>query len=361
MTTLSAGGDDPLGAAQAGPQPFLAEISPYGSLQALVADDGRTVYLFLAGPEETNFGMRAVWVRNLAPAPAAFDETDKAPPLAPAGACRSPAAMTSLDKSRCGFVWLPSGDGVALFEGDEILAAVVPWSGVEGFAGCSREATADTHVASPFPADGSVEARFRAARAWWAKWASPENPWPELQQQVVSAYERDLGRPGGFAPIDDGRWPPRALVRIPRIGGEALVTMGLSIRPQPLVELVAEDPSRIRRVELGVALPSGSGDDGVSKYGSILVGLADMPWTRFLPLAEGVALMTGEIPGTPYTGITLLPASSFGPRVSLPNWEGDPVSLLWLVPLRADEMEEMKKSGKAPDVDYPRTSLILPR
>lgn len=361
MTTFTAGGDDPLGAAQPGPQPFMAEVSPYGSLQALVADDGRTVYLFLAGPEETNFGMRAVWVRNLAQAPAAFDEKDKAPPLVPAGASRSPAAMPKLDRSRCRFVWLPAGDGVALLDGDEILAAVVPWSGVEGFAGFSREAAADTHVASPFPADGTIEARFRAAATWWAKWASPDNPWPQLQQQIVSSYERDLGRPAGFAPIDDGQWPPRALVRIPRIAGEALVTMGVCLRPQPLVELVVEDPTRIRRVEVGVALPPGAGDDEVSKYGSILVGLTDMPWTRFLPLAEGVALMTGEIPGTQYSAITLLPAASFGPKVTLPDWEGDPVSLLWLVPLRTDEMEAMKASGKAPDVAYPRTSLILPR
>src|SRR6478609_9493764 len=114
---------------------LLSETGPNGNFSAVVEDDGRVVYLSLANPHEGGFPTRSVWVRNRLAAPAAIDVAGMErgePPLMPAAACRHPRGAPALDTAGLRLVWLPEGDGVALFDGPTLLAAIPPWSGYKG-------------------------------------------------------------------------------------------------------------------------------------------------------------------------------------------------------------------------------------
>lgn len=357
-----AGGGGSGGAAEQGAEgevPFLGEMSPNGNLQVIVQDDGRTVYMYLAGPEESEFGVRAVWVRNRVAAPAEWSPVEGEPPMLPAHMVKHPAGQPEIDREKAGFIWLPEGSGVALVENGEILAAIVPWSGLQGFPGYARDVVGQAPAACAFPEDHAVEARFAAADEFWKAWSTTENPWPKLQEQIVMAYRPVLGTPQQVYAIDRDTWPPKAMLKIPGNEGLALVTCGVSLRPQPVIDPVVPEPRAIRRVEFGIMLPKNANDQDLQRYGSLVVGLADLPWSRYAWLQEGNAIPTDGLEGTPYVAVVLANSRNFGPKVVLPDWEGDPVNLLWLIPVTQPEMERIQKNGSLANIDYPRGPRLI--
>src|SRR5512146_1952166 len=80
------------------PEPItlLREPSPAADVLATVETDGMTVYLYVQGPADSEFGMRALWVANTAPAPDGPDvermKRGEAPRL-PKSACARPDGM----------------------------------------------------------------------------------------------------------------------------------------------------------------------------------------------------------------------------------------------------------------------------
>ena len=133
-------------------QGLLFESSPYGNVDAIIQHDDRTVYFYLNGEEA--FGTRAVWVRNLAEAPYVINQDemqDGLPPMMPRTHCRSPKGLP-IPKAEClKIVWLEEGSGAALFDDDELIAVIPPWSGIDGFHGYSFECTAESPIAWPLP------------------------------------------------------------------------------------------------------------------------------------------------------------------------------------------------------------------
>jgi hypothetical protein len=110
---------------------LLHEASPYGSREAVVEDDGRTVYLYLVPANATEPGpdTQTVWVANRCPAP---DEDDLVSmnegnaPLMPLWGTRHPSAR--FPKA------IPAPDlrGLVDFSGDAVTyLCVVPITTVE--------------------------------------------------------------------------------------------------------------------------------------------------------------------------------------------------------------------------------------
>ena len=119
--------------------------SPDGTLYALVEDDGRCVMLNLAPARhlQGRVPFRPCWVRNRVAAPERFDPSparEGRPPLQPAPHCVDPGPRPALDVEALRVVWLQEGDGVALFEGDTLLAALPAWAGTREQPGYSAEA-----------------------------------------------------------------------------------------------------------------------------------------------------------------------------------------------------------------------------
>src|SRR5262245_697922 len=93
---------------------ILAEsMSPNGNIVAVVEATAQCIHFYLSGKPETEFGTRAVWVRNLVPAPADFnrDQIQRGePPIMPASMCAHPEGAPELDARNLRIVWFEEGD-----------------------------------------------------------------------------------------------------------------------------------------------------------------------------------------------------------------------------------------------------------
>ncbi|HAN98666.1 MAG TPA: hypothetical protein DCQ98_15060, partial [Planctomycetaceae bacterium] len=260
---------------------LLHESSPDGSVQAVVEQDDRTVYLYLHA-NKPGFGTRACWVRNLVPGPATIDRSEFQQGLAPRLprlACRHPQGAPPLSADSLEIVWFESGDGAALKDGDRWLAAIPPWSGEEDFHGYAADCREETELCWPMPHEPEWFERLETARRWWSAWQN-EPRWPRRQQELLETYERQFGKHRRYFSIDGEKWPPRGLV-LHGVGDEGrstetviALTVGVSLRPMPKVETQVERPALHERIELA-AFASADAPEKVCEW---LSSAARFPW-----------------------------------------------------------------------------------
>jgi hypothetical protein len=328
------------------PQVLIEETGPNGNVAAFVEDDGRVVYLYLRGPDGA--WMKSVWVQNRLPAP---DEVDAArmqqgrPPLMPRAHCRHPEGAPALDPGQLRLVWLPEGNGVALTDDDGLLAAVVPWTGLRGFPGYARHALGEGPFAWQLAGADALLERFSTAEAYWADWDRSPNPWQRIQGAQLAAYEAAFGKPGRYFAIGGDSWPPRALVRFDRPAGIVLVTVGMALRPQPQVEMADARPEALRRVELGVSLPAETPEAVVEDWISYVAGQVDLPWARYTWLGHGHTIPCDAATGRGFPAVLLAHGEDVDLPSPLPAFAGDPVNVLWLTPVTADEWVRARRDG----------------
>ncbi len=171
---------------------LLDEINPNGNIQAVVESDDDTCYFYLYGAPDTKIGMRPVWVCNHSQAPDVL-ETERmqsgSAPRNPARHCRHAAGRAAPAAADLRVVWLPEGNGAALYERDEILAIIPPWSGIKGFYGYARDAIGDGPVAWELDRDNILIGRLEQAQSYWRKWDGNEL-WPSIQSSQMSQIEK---------------------------------------------------------------------------------------------------------------------------------------------------------------------------
>jgi hypothetical protein len=119
----------------------------------------------------------------------------------------------------------------------------------------------------------------------------------------------------------------------------------MSQRPMPGVELAHEEPRPLRRVELAVALPHGASDWLRERVGGFLTLASELPWSRYAWLGHGHTIPADAFKGTDYAGVLVASSAKYGAPVPLPEVDGDPVTLLWLVPVTADELARGRGTG----------------
>ncbi|MEM6295977.1 MAG: suppressor of fused domain protein [Myxococcota bacterium] len=324
----------------------LEDVSPYGTMQAVVEADANAVYLYLVGGSAPE-SVRSVWVRNLAPAPkslsrAAMERGE--PPLNPAAFCSAAGPGARPKSDELSVTWFAEGNGVYLSERGRVVAIVPPWSGMDGHTGYAVEASQPGPLAWPLTEDNELLARFERDRAFWAAW-SDGNPWPEMQSSAISALEAVFGQHSKYYGIDGGQWPPRGLLRFEGPTGVVLATVGMSIAPQPNVELAVEDPSGLRRVELATVLPAQTSEAQVTAVARYLSGQAAYPWARETWLGPGHTIPCDAWPDAGFSFALLTDQVKRVPLPNLPSSFGDPVSLLWFVPISEAERALAERDG----------------
>ena len=336
----------------------LRSESPNGNAEAVVEDDGRVVYLYQYFHEGTGQALRATWVRNRLPAPPDVSREDMEKgdaPLMPARFCARPEAGAPLDPTRCRLVWLPDGNGVALFEGPDVLACTVPWQGHEDCPGYARDVVADAPFAWRFEQSGPIATRFKDAQRYWDSWDS-KLAWEQRRKAVRQALGQALGRETTY--FEDAQdWPPQGLGAWESDRAVVIATVGMSQRPMPGVELSAREPRPLRRVELALAVPHGTPDVLRERIAGFLTLASELPWRRYSWLGHGHTIPSDAFKGTTYAGVLVASGAKYGAPVPLPDVDGDPVTLLWLVPVTADELQRAR--GAAADgfllqVEQPR-------
>jgi hypothetical protein len=332
-----------------------ASLSPNGNLEAVLEQDDRCAYLYLRDVEDPalqlGLGVRSCWVRNLGPAPPMMrisELRDGLPPMMPAASCAHPNGAPPLTPDAVRFVWLEEGDAVALLEGEELLAVMPCWSGREGFQGYARDCAEESPLASPLAGDNVFRERVRAAAEYWRSWLQG-NPWAPVRDAGLRAIAAAFGRPTHVYAIDEGAWPPQVLVRCARGDAVVLVTCGMQLRPQPSVELHVEDPRPLRRIELALGMERRLFELAPERIVAWMSARAQQPWRRLSWLGHHHTVPCDAIPSAPsgpaFTGALLLRHAIGAPEVAFPAFRGDPVTLLWLVPITGDERGLADRAG----------------
>nr|BFE87395.1 hypothetical protein GCM10020093_099960 [Planobispora longispora] len=160
-------------------------------------------------------------------------------------------------------LWFEEGDGVALYENDELLAVIPGWADMtRAMPGYSRDAIGETPFAwSLEEASEGLAPRLDKARAYW-EWRGGDGAWASFQQFVMGHLDRAVGSAGRFWDAGGGRLPTVGITERPPERGRRysiLSTVGMSCQRMPTVEQYIDRPDAYARVELAVATPATRG------------------------------------------------------------------------------------------------------
>ena len=321
---------------------LLFETSPYGNLDAIAQHDGRSVHFYLNGHEENSFGTRACWVRNLKQAPYVLNEEEMQQgiaPMLPRAYCKSPAPGQLPDSSQLRIVWLEEGNGAAMIEQTsenclQTLVIIPPWSGVDGFSGYAAECCAESPLCWPMPDNPNLRQRIERADEFWQSFSSSKNLFSQLQQSILQAFNRHWQtEPVQYYSINGDQFPPRGLAHYRLDDCQVLTTIAMSLCPQPMVEMQVDHPARYRRIELAVKLDRQLAEDQLQGITQKLSSLASYPWSNFSWFGHGhTVMLEGVFPGVKQVTLNHDSVIHQAKSVSLPEFRGDQVNLLWLTP-----------------------------
>ncbi len=334
------------------PKTIFLDTSPHGNLEAFVEQDTRVAFFYLRATEDEAFGLKSCWIRNLSTAPEELDldiMEQGASPMLPRMFCTHPRGQGPLDKEGLRVTWFPEGDGAALMQGGEFLAVIPPWSGINGFHGYARDCVGESTLCWKLKEAEEMERRIREAHKYWASWESKESPWSGCKPVYLHEYERVLGRHSQYFAIDGNKWPPKAVVRFDLSHCVVLLTLGVSLRPQPQVEMFFENPSDYRRIELGACFANDITDDTVISFVKYLSSQSSLPWRRFTFLGNGHTLgcdvLSSDRSLSIFSSLLLLERPRGGPDFRIPKIEGDKVNVLWCIPLTKKERRLVEERG----------------
>jgi hypothetical protein len=363
-------------------QVLLYQTSPYGNLNAIVQSDGQTVYFYLH-PDGANkyFHPQACWVRNLELGPYVINSDD----FIAGRQVSLPRTHTHSNQlgrlpapEHLEVVWFEEGNGAALLEFERegaeeqswpgglqflsasnrrlmkgrILAVIPPWAGQEGFRGYAAECAMDSPICWPLPKNPRLSQRIKHSAEFWSSFTNKPDPFLVLREQLLASYPHLLADPAPQATLSDpaiaqqyydiggDKFPPRGLIEYRLDDRIVLLTVAMSLCPQPNVELAMPDASTMRRIELGVELPPDLSEEKLGHARTELARLAGYPWRNFRWFGAGHTCQFNNV--FEHTAIVQLVKESF---VSLngssrfttggfpwPQFRGDPIELLWLIP-----------------------------
>ena len=350
----------------------LFQTSPYGNLDAIVEHDGRALYFYLSAGQRPNnrFGMRACWVRNLELGPHVINQEDMEAgiaPMLPRYDCADPQLTRLPTAQSLEVVWFEEGNGAALFElpvagsdlqQPQLIAVIPPWSGLDGFHGYAANCINESSVCWPMPDNPLLIQRIDSAREFWASWSNstpdvdgtsvPASPFAIQQPRVLANYRKRFGiEPGAekYYAAGGDQFPLRGLLHHRTARLEVFATAGMSVCPQPAVEMFVDDPANFRRIELALVLPRQKDLDALTPVMEQLSGLSGYPWKELTWFRDGhtCGFKFGE-----YSALLLLDDAN-GSRLAgvdsemLPEFRGDPVNLLWMLPMTDSQLSQLKE------------------
>ena len=367
---------------------IIFETSPYGNVDAIVEHDSRAVYFYLnespASRERSGrFGMRACWVRNLEKGPHVINVDEMAAGIAtmlPRHDCIQPDLHRLPTAETLKVIWLEEGTGAALVEispkdqSEDTVAIIPPWSGVDGFHGYAANCANPTDVCWPMPDNPLMTKRIENAKQFWQSWQRPPlsalstpsalsepqstpalTPWEVQLPLIAESHDQRFGATPEMrieTEVPGQHFPFAKILQYQTPRHDVLVTAGLSIFPQPAVEMFVENPAELRRIEIAVIIDradtSSAIDDAAlqplpPEIVNQLAGLALYPWQNFTWLGPG---HTCQFP-TSDGDVGVLLTDSQGSEVAglkptkLARFRGDEVNLLWLKSISKSEYDQL--------------------
>lgn len=324
------------------PRILLEESSPNCPIIATVEQDNRTAYFYLWGQEGSSFGVKSCWIRNLKPAPKSLEYQiiEKGfPPMLPVANCAHPQGKEPLVEEHLKIVWLEEGDSAALLENGELIAIIPSWGGQGGFHGYARDCMGQGAFASELPSTPTIEDRVMTAQKYWNSWQQSQDPWQTLKPQLLQQYTDTFGPYDQYLPIDNGQWPPKGLYLKTEASPKLFLTLGVSLRPQPMVELYTDQPLSMNRIELGFMTSSSLKDQELEELKQWISIQTQFPWQQITWLGEGHTIQCDVFEKKDFEAILLTNKLSAFPKIQLPELWGASPNLLWMVPITENEKD----------------------
>ncbi|XZF14615.1 suppressor of fused domain protein [Chitinophagaceae bacterium MMS25-I14] len=330
------------------PQILIESVNASGTFMAFAEQTDKTVYFYIQPHPalESQFNMRACWVRNLQPAPempdtAAMEQGEA--PMMPAPYCAHPQGEAPLkeEATEIEVIWFPSEEGAALLLDGEPVAIISGWSlHTDPPVSYSRACSRAWGLNFPLLEDNDLLLHVEEAQRFAASWESDESPWHATQNYILGAYESVYGRHKQYFAIDGGKWPPMAVASFEYEDQFIFLTLGVSQRPMPWVDYLYDDAvTGYRRMELAVAVHRSLGEDTAMKLAEGISGLAGMPWRKVSWLGEGHTIASNAV-SPPYESLILSSALYNGPELPPLEMNGDKVNIYWAQPITKEEREQ---------------------
>lgn len=330
------------------PEILLEEKSPSCPITATVEQDNRVTYLYLWGPENSNFGMRSCWIRNIQAAPKHVDKTEMKngiPPMMPQEFCKFPQGQEKLNKNDLKIIWLEEGEALALLSKEEILAIIPCWSGFDGFFGYARDAKGYGNFATELKQPNDLYHRIKDSSHFWNSWKKTPNPFQIQQPKILDVYDEVFGESDNYYAIDGEKWPPKGLYLRKGDLKTIFATVGVSLRPMPMVEMYAEDRLKSNRIELGLILDSQFDNDSIQEMAEWISGQAQIPWDQITFLGEGHTINFNPFSTTMFDSVILTSKLNILPSPQLENYRGSKINFLWMIPISQKERQHIIDNG----------------
>lgn len=329
---------------------LLEAHSPNCPLSVIVEENKDTTYMYLNRMKggKLQHIICASWLRNHAKSvdkDLALDQEEVAPML-PAEFCNHPEGKKRFKADELQCVWFEDGNGIALLEGNEILCIIPSWT-PERFPPYSRDCIKPNDLAMPITKENVLIDVVRRAQDFWS--ACDGQMWSEFLDARLDLLRKSIGKYTNYYAIDGEKWPIKSMVRFEQGENTYLITIGLSLIPQPKVELFSSSPENLRRIELGLAIKTADLKENETPILEFVSSITNIPWGSVSWVGDGHTVVCGSVFSSqnlfPYAVLVDGARDNSLPNIEFPDFRGDKVNLLWLMPISNSEFGSLKKVG----------------
>lgn len=325
---------------------LIESDSPLCPVQAVVEQTENAVYFYLFyifGDKGKN--LRACWVCNCREAPDELDAGDKLSMLPKGCFSHDPQGIT-VNAEKLKICWFPDGDSAALLEGGNILAIIPPKAGLYDFPGFARYAVGQNRYAWELPSDKRMQWMEQIAESdMFFERSQKEDFWQALHRQNLSLLEPFLGSIKGYYAMNNGAYPPRGILEGQRDGVTYGITEFLSVFTQPQIEVHIRDGWQHSRIEFGFAAEDNLAESVKMQAYNMFTSLSKGIYRDRTFFAHGHTNTWEGIPG--FHAFLFINARAIR-GLEAPQYEpvsGDPVNLLWAVPITKQEYDFTVQNG----------------
>lgn len=324
---------------------LIESESPVCPIQAFAEQTENTVYFYLFFPlRKQGENLKPCWVCNCRPAPDALDAGDKISMMPKGCFSHSPEGIT-LDPAGLQISWFAEGDSAALLYRGNILAIIPPIAGLYDFRGFARYAVGQQRYAWELPKEKIMDwmERIGSSDIFWEN-TKQRGFWEAAQKYYLQAVESFYGQHTRYAAIDNNRFPMRAIIEGRKNGVIYGITAFVSVFRQPQIEISVKNSAEHARVEFGFAAAESCADALMPAY--------ECFYACARGIHEDITFFlhghTNGICGIPGFQAFVFLNTRMLPQIDAPQYPrfmGDPVNLLWAVPVTKAEYEFTMQNG----------------
>jgi hypothetical protein len=325
------------------PRILYAQSNPYETYTVTVEEDGRTVYMYMSPTKDPDLEPRAVWVRNLLPAPEGTDHDAMKKGIAPLlkrSSCAHPDGLPAPESKDLGILWFQEGNGVVLYHNHRVEAVIPPWSGNEGLFGYAAQCLSYDVGTVPLTEENSgLFERVRENEIFWERRRDGDY-WGRYRDALMAHYEKSWGSHTQYYAVTGRSYPPIGIALFSHEGIDLYATLGMSFQNMPRVEVSKKEPERFLRAEIVTAR-----SESPEWLPGLLGRLALYPWLYNRFLDAGHTYESGmNHPDSDFLFTDRFGAPFFeGPEPF--DSEGHPVRFLLALPLRQEDFLVIRARG----------------